>query len=191
MSDSIPLLNTYGHDGATSLCSPPSRSADGSVFDTRFGSNSLDSPVHEDQPLLDSPVVSDTQQMYCSTESEMPRNSSARSSMTPNSEVITNLLGNSTISPQSSNIWGALKSVRIKTLLYSVVVTVTITMLAFGYDMGVSSPTLHDLDQNNGRYTYFNRAIYHDLFNVSGNNCLVAYFIINRCMVQANPQFCS
>jgi len=87
----------------------------------------------------------------------MPGNSSARSSVT--GEKIT-----PEITPGRRVI-----SVRLKTLVYSSLVAVMIAMLAFGYDMGFSSPTLHDLDQNNGKHTYFNKTIYHDVFNVSDN----------------------
>ena len=53
------------------------------------------------------------------------------------------------------------------TLLYSSVVVYLLTLLGFGYDMGFSSPALHDLSQNSGKHTYFNRTIYRDAFNVS------------------------
>ena len=68
--------------------------------------------------------------------------------------------------PRLGNLWKALKSVRIRTLFYSSVVAV-IGSLSFGYVNGFSSPTLPDLDKNNGEHTYFNKTIYHDLFNVS------------------------
>ena len=68
--------------------------------------------------------------------------------------------------PRLGNLWKALKSVRIRTLFYSSFVAV-IGSLSFGYVNGFSSPTLPDLDKNNGEHTYFNRTIYHDLFNVS------------------------
>ncbi|XP_065897317.1 uncharacterized protein [Dysidea avara] len=97
-----------------------------------------------------------------STESEIPRNSSARSSVTTRSEAITS-------TARKRTIYVTLKSVRIKTLLYTSLVAVMITMLAFGYDMGFSSPTLHDLDQNNGEHVYFKKTIYHDVFNALGS----------------------
>ena len=68
--------------------------------------------------------------------------------------------------PRLGNLWKALKSVRIRTLFYSSFVAV-IGSLSFGYVNGFSSPTLPDLDENSGEHTYFNRTIYHDLFNVS------------------------
>lgn len=68
--------------------------------------------------------------------------------------------------PRLGNLWQALKSVRIRTLFYSSVVAV-IGSLSFGYANGFSSPTLPDLDKSRGEHTYFNRTIYHDLFNVS------------------------
>lgn len=52
-------------------------------------------------------------------------------------------------------------------LLYSSGVACLTTMVAFAYDIGFSSPTLHDLSQNSGKHTYFNKTIYHDIFNVS------------------------
>jgi len=58
-------------------------------------------------------------------------------------------------------------TIRIKTLLYSSVVVYLLTLLGFGYDIGFSSPALHDLSQNDGKHTYFNRTIYRDAFNVS------------------------
>jgi len=68
--------------------------------------------------------------------------------------------------PRLGNLWQALKSVRIRTLFYSSLVAV-IGSLSFGYANGFSSPTLPDLDENEGEHTYFNKTIYHDLFNVS------------------------
>ena len=68
--------------------------------------------------------------------------------------------------PRLGNLWKALKSVRIRTLFYSSFVAV-IGSLSFGYANGFSSPTIPDLDKNVREHTYFNRTIYHDLFNVS------------------------
>jgi len=59
------------------------------------------------------------------------------------------------------------------TLLYSSVVVYLLTLLGFGYDMGFSSPALHDLSQNSGKHTFFNRTIYRDAFNVSEASCWI------------------
>ena len=84
-----------------------------------------------------------------------------------NANNIQYTFGSSTSSnPRMGNLWKALKSVRIRTLFYSSIVAV-IGSLSFGYVNGFSSPTLPDLDKNNGENTYFNKTVYHDLFNVS------------------------
>ena len=85
-------------------------------------------------------------------------------------EPISNVVVTPTTPPQLGNLWQALRSVRIATLLYSSVVTV-MASLSFGYGIGFSSPTLHDLDENEGKHTYFRRTIYHDSFNVSNIIC--------------------
>ena len=54
-----------------------------------------------------------------------------------------------------------------KSLLLSSGVSCFITMIAFAYDVGFSSPALHYLSQNTGKHTYFNRTLYRDIFNVS------------------------
>ena len=74
--------------------------------------------------------------------------------------------GSTSTKPRVGNLWKALKSVRIRTLFYSSFVAV-IGSLSFGYVNGFSSPTLPDLDKNTGEHTYFNKTVYHDLFNVS------------------------
>ena len=144
-SDNIPLQDGYS---SKRLSSASSRSTD---------TNSPDDFPNEDQHGLQSPDSTE------STDSETPRNQSnaPRSSVTIRNQAASTL-GRRTI-------WVTMRSVQIKTLLYSSLVAVMITMLAFGYDMGFSSPTLHDLDQNNGKHTYFNKTIYHDVFNVSDN----------------------
>ena len=86
-----------------------------------------------------------------------------------NANNIQNAFGGSSTStnPRVGNLWKALKSVRIRTLFYSSLVAV-VGSLSFGYVNGFSSPTLPDLDENSdGGYTYFNKTVYHDLFNVS------------------------
>ena len=85
-------------------------------------------------------------------------------------EPISNVVVTPTTAPQLGNLWQALRSVRIATLLYSSIITV-MASLSFGYGIGYSSPTLHDLDQNEGEHTYFRKTIYHDAFNVSGTIC--------------------
>lgn len=90
---------------------------------------------------------------------------------------VTNIqsLGSSTsTNPRMGNLWQALKSVRIRTLFYSSLVAV-IGSLSFGYVNGFSSPTLPDLDKNNGEHTNFNTTIYHDLFNVSHDITILKY----------------
>lgn len=77
----------------------------------------------------------------------------------------------SSATPRLGNLWQALRSVRTRTLFYSSLVAV-IGSLSFGYANGFSSPTLPDLDKNTEEHTYFNKTVYHDLFNVS------TYFII-------------
>ena len=67
-------------------------------------------------------------------------------------------------------VWQALKSIRIRTLLYSSIVAV-IGSLSFGYTNGFSSPATPDLDKDHGS---FNNTLDHDLFNVSHNICMVA-----------------
>ena len=89
-------------------------------------------------------------------------------------DPISNVVITPTTRPQIGNLWQALRSVRITTLLYSSIITV-MASLSFGYGIGYSSPTLHDLDQNEGTHTYFRRTIYHDAFNVSGVICYRLY----------------
>ena len=81
-------------------------------------------------------------------------------------EPFSNVVITPTTTPQLGNLWQALRSVQIRTLLYSSMVAV-MASLSFGYGIGYSSPTLHDLDANEGKHTYFRKTIYHDLFNVS------------------------
>lgn len=81
-------------------------------------------------------------------------------------QPISNVVVTPTTPPQLGGLREALRSVQIRTLLYSCLVTV-MASLSFGYGIGFSSPTLHDLDQNEGKHTYFRRTIYHDSFNVS------------------------
>ena len=148
-SDTIPLIPLQDGYSSKRLSRASSRSTD---------TNSPDDFPNEDQPLLDGLQYSTE-----STDSETPRNQSnaPRSSVTIRNQAASTL-GRRTM-------WVTMRSVQIKTLLYSSLVAVMITMLAFGYDMGFSSPTLHDLDQNNGKHTYFDKTIYHDVFNVSDN----------------------
>ena len=81
-------------------------------------------------------------------------------------EPFSNVVITPTTTPQLGNLWEALRSVQIRTLLYSSMVAV-MASLSFGYGIGYSSPTLHDLNANEGEHTYFRRTIYQDLFNVS------------------------
>ena len=81
-------------------------------------------------------------------------------------EPFSNVVITPTTAPRLGNLWQALRSVQIRTLLYSSMVAV-MASLSFGYGIGFSSPTLHDLDANEGKHTYFRKTIYHDLFNVS------------------------
>ena len=81
-------------------------------------------------------------------------------------EPFSNVVITPTTTPQIGNLWQALRSVQIRTLLYSSMVAV-MASLSFGYGIGYSSPTLHDLDANEGKHTYFRKTIYHDVFNVS------------------------
>lgn len=81
-------------------------------------------------------------------------------------EPFSNVVISPTTTPQLGNLWQALQSVQIRTLLYSSMVAV-LASLSFGYGIGYSSPTLHDLNANEGKHTYFRKTIYHDLFNVS------------------------
>ena len=64
------------------------------------------------------------------------------------------------------NLWRALRSVRTRTVFYSTLVAV-IGSVSFGYGQAFSSPALPELDKNTGEHTYFNKTLYHDLFNVS------------------------
>jgi len=82
-------------------------------------------------------------------------------------EPVSNVVITPTSSPRLGNLWAALRSGRIRTLLYSSLVAV-MASLSFGYAMGYSSPTLVDLDSNVGKHRFFNKTIYHDAFNVSG-----------------------
>ena len=91
-------------------------------------------------------------------------------------EPISNVVINPTTAPRLGNLWNSLKSVRIRTLLYSSMVTV-MASLSFGYGIGFSSPTLHDLNQNEGKHTFFNKNVYHSLFNVSNTK----FIICNMC----------
>ena len=81
-------------------------------------------------------------------------------------EPISNIVVTPTTTPKLGNLWHALRSTQIRTLLYSSMVAV-MASLSFGYGIGYSSPTLSDLEANKGEYTSFRKAIYRDTFNVS------------------------
>ena len=81
-------------------------------------------------------------------------------------EPMSNVIVTPTTAPRVGNLWAALRSGRVSTLLYSCLVAI-MASLSFGYAMGFSSPALPDLDNNEGKHRFFNKTIYHDMFNVS------------------------
>ena len=89
-------------------------------------------------------------------------------------EPISNVFVTPTTSPKLGNLWHALRSTQIRPLLYSSMVAV-MASLSFGYGIGYSSPTLNDLDGNEGEYTSFRKTIYRDTFNVRDIIIIIMY----------------
>ena len=125
---------------------------------------------HESETALDS--VTENSHLTESGKSSASTDSDTRHSVVSSLiastivEPISNVLITPTSAPRLGNLWAALRSGRVSTLLYSSMVAV-MASLSFGYAMGFSSPALPDLDNNEGKHRFFNKTIYHDMFNVS------------------------
>lgn len=132
----------------------------------RHSPNAKPAPTDHDSALESADLLSVSHADSTSTLSSIAEKSTTSLVSSLIIDPISNVVITPTTAPQIGNLWQALRSVRITTLLYSSIITV-MASLSFGYGIGYSSPTLHDLDQNEGTHTYFRRTIYHDAFNVS------------------------
>jgi len=127
---------------------------------------------HESETALDSVTenshLTESAKSTASTESDTGHSVISSLIASTITEPVSNVVITPTSTPRFGNLWAALKSGRVSTLLYSSLVAV-MASLSFGYAMGFSSPALPDLDNNEGKHRFFNKTIYHDMFNVSNN----------------------